>query len=89
MCRGFLSQVAARLMPRLIAGFLVLAVTPRVVLAQYNTAEMSGVVKDVQGAVMPGAHVEALHVASGLKTERVTEGADPDVLGADGCASKR
>ena len=69
----FFSTAFARLGPRLIVGFVVLGVTPRMALAQYNTAEISGVVKDAQDAVRPGAHVVALHVASGLKTERVTD----------------
>jgi hypothetical protein len=55
---------------RLIAACVVLAVTPRSALAQYNTAELSGVVRDAQGGVLPGATVVALHVASGLKIER-------------------
>jgi hypothetical protein len=60
-------------MPSLIVAFVVLAAMPRMALAQYNTAEISGVVTDAQGAAIAGAHVVALHVASGLKTERVTD----------------
>jgi hypothetical protein len=41
--------------------------------AQYNTAEISGVVKDAQGGVLPGVTVTALHVASGLRVERTTD----------------
>src|SRR5262245_15606033 len=33
--------------------------------AQYNTAELSGIVRDSLGAVVPGATVVAVHVASG------------------------
>ena len=43
------------------------------------------VVKDDQGGVLPGATVGALHVASGLKTDRVTDAAVPQGYGA--CAS--
>jgi hypothetical protein len=43
--------------------------------AQYTTAEISGVVKDAQGAVIPGAIVTATRVASGLKVERVSDAA--------------
>src|SRR5437867_2670717 len=41
--------------------------------AQYNTAEINGVVKDEQGAVIPGAAVVAVHEASGLKVERISD----------------
>jgi hypothetical protein len=41
--------------------------------AQYNTAEISGVVKDAQGGVLPGATVAVVHVESGQRTERVTD----------------
>jgi len=41
--------------------------------AQYNTAEISGTVKDAQGGVLPGVTVTAVHVASGTKTERLTD----------------
>jgi hypothetical protein len=47
--------------------------TPALVFAQYNTAEISGVVKDAQGGVLPGATVVAQHVASSRKVERVTD----------------
>lgn len=43
--------------------------------AQYTSAEISGVVKDAQGAVIPGATVTATHVATGRKTERVSDAA--------------
>jgi Carboxypeptidase regulatory-like domain len=62
--------------PRLILalfGAVVLLLSPQVVVAQYNTAEIEGVVKDEQGGVVPGASVVAVHVVSGLKTERVSD----------------
>src|SRR5436190_20366498 len=40
--------------------------------AQYNTAELSGVVKDEKGGVLPGANVVALHAASGRRSERLS-----------------
>src|ERR1700676_3296700 len=43
--------------------------------AQYTSAEISGVVKDAQGAVIPGATVTVTRVASGLKVERVSDAA--------------
>src|SRR5216684_2982976 len=57
----------------LIAGTLML--TAQRGFAQYNTAEISGVVKDSQGAVLPGATVAAVQLASGLRVERTTDDA--------------
>src|SRR5262245_52893522 len=54
-------------------GFLVL--TGGAVFAQYNTAEIAGVITDNQGGVLPGVSVTATNVASGLKVERVTDSA--------------
>jgi hypothetical protein len=51
----------------------VLALTAGTARGQYTTAEISGVVKDAQGAVIPGATVTATHVASGLKVQRVSD----------------
>src|SRR5216684_9010464 len=48
-----------------------LAVNSRAI-AQTNTGEVSGVVRDISGGVLPGATVTARHVASGLVVERVT-----------------
>ncbi len=50
--------------------------------AQYNTAEVSGVIKDAKGGVLPGASVVALHVASGRRTERLSDGDGRFVLPA-------
>ncbi len=44
-------------------------------MAQTNTAEIEGVVKDAQGGVLPGATVRARHVTSGFTIERVSDGA--------------
>src|SRR5262245_24459802 len=41
--------------------------------AQYNTAELSGIVRDAQGGALPGATVEATHVPSGQKTIRISD----------------
>ena len=54
-------------------AFFVAALTPAVATAQYNTVAISGVVTDAQGGVLPGATVGALHLASRLKAERVTD----------------
>jgi hypothetical protein len=42
--------------------------------AQTNTGEISGVVQDSSGGVLPGATVTARHPASGTVLERVTDG---------------
>ena len=52
-----------------------LTLTPRVGEAQYNTAQLEGVVRDVQGGVLPGATVVATHLGSGLNVARVTDAA--------------
>src|SRR5690348_14739580 len=39
-----------------------------------TTASMAGVVKDAQGAVIPGASVTAVHQPSGTTYEAVTQG---------------
>jgi hypothetical protein len=41
--------------------------------AQTNTGEVSGVVRDASGGVLPGATVVARHAESGLTVERVTD----------------
>src|SRR5215510_2296718 len=41
--------------------------------AQINTGEISGIVRDVTGAVLPGAVVSARHQASGTAVERHTD----------------
>jgi carboxypeptidase family protein len=40
---------------------------------QTNTGEISGVVRNSQGGVLPGATVAAEHVATGTKAERVSD----------------
>jgi Carboxypeptidase regulatory-like domain len=42
--------------------------------AQTNTGEISGIVRDASGGVLPGATVTARHPASGTVVERVTDG---------------
>src|SRR5689334_15450614 len=46
---------------------------PVMAVAQTNTAQLSGVVTDASGAVLPGATVTATHVASGTVVTRVTD----------------
>ena len=45
------------------------------VAAQSNTGEISGIVRDTQGFVLPGVTVVAEHVATGSRTVRVTDDA--------------
>ena len=58
-----------------LAPGVILVLTVGTARAQYNTAEISGVVKDTQGGVLPGAIVEAIHMASGLTIVRTTDDA--------------
>src|SRR5438552_9507176 len=44
-------------------------------IAQTNTGEVGGVVKDISGGVLPGATVTARHAATGAVVERVTDSA--------------
>ena len=41
--------------------------------AQYNTAEISGIVHDDQGDALPGATITATHLPSGQKTTRTSD----------------
>src|ERR1700730_18645339 len=57
----------------LVAATLILTATSG--FAQYNTAEIHGIVKDDQGGVLPGATVAAVHATSRLRVERTTDNA--------------
>ena len=57
----------------ILAVFLVISAAAGGAFAQINTAEISGVVKDTSGGVVPGATVTATHPASGTVVERVTD----------------
>src|SRR5688572_7579062 len=68
------SQGYAR--PVLIRTFsfvLALVVSATGAVAQINTGEIGGVVKDSSGAILPGATITATHTASGIVVERVTD----------------
>jgi hypothetical protein len=67
-------QLASCISSLVLAATLIVA-APIPCFAQYNTAEISGVVKDAQGGVLPGAIVAAVHLASGLRVERTTDDA--------------
>ena len=66
----FLAYAVAALLLSLLA-----AAHPRVAAAQTNTAEISGMVVDDQGGLLPGASVTATHLASGRRTEALTDSA--------------
>jgi hypothetical protein len=50
-----------------------MVLAPRKAVAQYNTAELIGIVKDSQSGALPGATVAATHVSSGLMVVRTTD----------------
>jgi hypothetical protein len=50
-----------------------LLVYPLAAVSQTNTGEISGIIRDPQGGVLPGAAVTAEHVESGTRTERLTD----------------
>jgi hypothetical protein len=52
---------------------LLLSSAANVAFAQTNTAQVTGVVKDSSGGVLPGATLSASHQASGTTVERVTD----------------
>src|SRR6266849_6656055 len=56
-----------------LAAVLVVAVVQTAV-AQTDTGEISGVVRDTQGGVLPGVAIVAEHLDSGTRIERVTDG---------------
>ena len=53
---------------------IVFALVATAALGQINTGEISGVVRDTSGGVLPGATVTATHVATGIVVERVADG---------------
>jgi hypothetical protein len=55
----------------LIAALVILAAAD--LNAQANTGEISGIVRDSSGGVLPGATITATHAASGTTVERVTD----------------
>ena len=58
--------------PLVAAVLLLLLMHPAA--AQTDTGEISGVVRDTQGGVLPGVAVVAAHLDSGTRIERVTDG---------------
>ena len=61
------------LLQRFVIIALLLLATGPIAVAQTNTGEIGGVVRDSSGGVLPGATVTATHPASGTVVERVTD----------------
>src|SRR5436190_11920533 len=59
---------------RLILAALLAAVLAHPLAAQTDTGEISGVVRDTQGGVLPGVAIVAEHLDSGTRLERITDG---------------
>src|SRR5436190_22023356 len=59
---------------RLILAALLAAVLAHPLAAQTDTGEISGVVRDTQGGVLPGVTIVAAHQESGARIERVSDG---------------
>ena len=64
---------SANFASRFLVALLLMLVTSAAASAQSNTGEISGVVKDTSGGVLPGATVTGKHAASGTTIERVTD----------------
>jgi hypothetical protein len=56
----------------ILAGFLVLSLASTTVWAQAETAQISGIIKDSSGAVLPGVQVTATQTATGTKRSTVS-----------------
>jgi hypothetical protein len=59
--------------PVFILAVVALLIIPGAAFTQTNTGEISGVVRDPQGGVLPGVTVVAEHVDTGTRIERVTD----------------
>jgi hypothetical protein len=57
----------------IVPTLLLLLVAAAPTTAQTNAGQISGVVRDSQGGVLPGATVSAEHIAIGTRVERITD----------------
>jgi hypothetical protein len=77
VCLTVMSSPSGKLwrprLPVIVCCAALLALAPRTSAAQYNTAEVGGVVKDAQGAVLFGAVVRAVDTATRASVERTTD----------------
>ncbi|MGE0444811.1 MAG: carboxypeptidase regulatory-like domain-containing protein [Vicinamibacterales bacterium] len=60
-------------MRRLLLGTALILLFGAALAAQTNTGDISGVVRDAQGGILPGVTIVAEHVESGTRIERVTD----------------
>jgi hypothetical protein len=58
-------------------AFCITLLSARAGFSQYNTAEISGFVRDEQGRLLPGANVVVVNGAVGARLERVTDAGAP------------
>ena len=58
---------------RLILLVCLLAFDPASARGQANSGDLGGVVRDLSGAVLPGATVVATHVDTGFSVQRITD----------------
>jgi hypothetical protein len=59
---------------KLLLSAAIVGIISSTAFAQYNTAEISGIVHDAQGGALPGATITAIHLPSGQKTTRTSDG---------------
>src|SRR5678816_2207754 len=59
---------------RLVLAAVLLAVLVHPAAAQTDTGEISGVVRDTQGGVLPGVAIVVEHLDSGTRLDRITDG---------------
>src|SRR2546427_4970423 len=68
-----------RSLPRLLGGAFLVLLAATIVHAQAgSTAQISGIVKDTSGGVLPGADVMATQTDTGVKRSAVTDSAGAD-----------
>jgi hypothetical protein len=58
---------------RLVLPVVLAVIAAGTVVAQTASGEISGVVRDMQGGVLPGVTIVAEHLESGTRIERVSE----------------
>ena len=69
------SLASALLSVALAGGVLTATFTPQIALAQATTGNIAGLVVDPSGAVISGAKIQALNVATGVETDAVSNAA--------------
>lgn len=72
-----------------VAAMAVAAFVPAGVFAQSGTSTIAGFVKDVTGAVVPGARVHVVHEDTGVAFAAVTDGVISSARGREPFNSER